>query len=83
MSKILAAKEFLGRHPADPPIIPVWTGGTDASLLLEYPVIELSDFCKSDDMCLVAGFGVCCGKNVYDRLWEEGYIAVWSDTPPN
>jgi len=81
MQQIQDAQDLLDQ----PPTIKVWIG--DDKLIsawnrLEYPHIVLNECLNDDDCYIVAGCGVICGKSAYDKLWEYGYIAIWTDEAP-
>jgi len=66
-----------------PPTIKVPRG--DDLLLLsqsEYPTIALNELINDEDCYIMTGFGVVCGKSAYDKMWEYGYIAVWTGKEP-
>jgi hypothetical protein len=48
----------------------------------EYPSIKYSDLLNDEDCYVMTGFGVVCGKSAYDKIWEYGYIAVWTGEEP-
>ena len=67
-----------------PPIIEVWVGSRKSPCLPlpECPKIIRSELIDPNTLYIMAGVGIVSGVNVDDRLWEEGYLAIWTDTPP-
>lgn len=91
-SPIPTAEEILDNVKAlqeelydEPPLIRVWIGDDKCwnKPLTEYPLIRENTYtCKPDDYYVVAGLGVFCGTNVYKKIWEIGFLAIWvEDTP--
>ena len=64
-------------------IIPVWVGDNFLSLLSDYPIIVKNSNIDENTLFIMAGMGVACGEKIYDLLWEEGYLAIWTDKPLN
>jgi len=68
----------------EPPKIEVWIGEDDFFFQdkSEYPFIVLNNCLDDDEMYIVYGCGVVCGKRVYEAIWKQGYVAVWTDESP-
>ena len=82
-SEILANMQKLTEEINGPPLIPVWVGPDDWIKKTDYPLIREDPYIDEDICYIVAGVGVIAGKEANKRLWEIGYMAVWSEEPPN
>ena len=82
VADILKAKKELQASLDSPPLIEVWRGDQDWMRKTDYPLIREDKNIPEDDYYIVAGVGVIAGKKANQRLWELGYMAVWSENPP-
>jgi hypothetical protein len=85
LDQIKEAQQYV-QNSLEPPTIKVWVGNGKFPFSMqtrdEYPKIMLSEFAEDDSYYIAAGIGVICGKSAYDKIWEYGYIAVWTDEVP-
>ncbi len=72
-----------------PPLIKVWVGPKRGGFnlinkqLSDHPLIYENSCIDTNMIYLVAGVGVICGSNAYQRIWEIGYLAIWVEDPPD
>ena len=82
LDSILKAKEELYNEP---PLIKVWEGPEHMRIepLSDYPLIRENPLLYDKACFIVAGIGVICGRFAYNIIWERGFLAVWTDEPPD
>lgn len=66
---------------SEPPIIKVWRGNF-LPVTTKYPRFHKNSIMETNKAYIVAGVGIICGEEAYERLWNEGYLAVWTNEPP-
>lgn len=68
-----------------PPLIKVWVGERCSRInpLTDYPTIQENSLIPTNYIYLLAGVGVICGVNAYEKIWEIGFLAIWDENPHN